>query len=138
MGPKHQKTRTVTQSHKRSCLNDSAIGRRIRALRKERLLSLEAVASKLGLAYQQVQKYETGANRISCGRLMELAEILNVDVCEFFIPTIGTDVGVSAIDLGIIVQAREIATSFEKIADSDKREDALNFVQRMADAECDV
>ncbi len=38
----------------------------------------------MGVTFQQVQKYETGANRIGCGRLMKIAEVLECDVGEFY------------------------------------------------------
>lgn len=63
---------------------DSHIGLRVRALRKERGLSLDALAAALGIAYQQVQKYETGANRISAGALYGIARALRAPVGYFY------------------------------------------------------
>jgi transcriptional regulator with XRE-family HTH domain len=42
------------------------------------------LANALNISYQQVQKYETGANRVSAGRLYEIAKILQSDVSLFF------------------------------------------------------
>ena len=42
------------------------------------------VAGKLGLSFQQIQKYETGANRISSSRLYEMSNILGVCVADLF------------------------------------------------------
>lgn len=47
-------------------------------------MSQEVLGNKLGLTFQQVQKYEKGANRISASRLHELARILQVTVSFFF------------------------------------------------------
>lgn len=47
-------------------------------------LTLDAVAAPLGIKAQQIQKYETGVNRISASRLWELAELLEVPVSYFF------------------------------------------------------
>jgi transcriptional regulator with XRE-family HTH domain len=47
-------------------------------------LTQEQLAEALDVSYQQVQKYETGANRISAGRIFELARKLRVDVSYFF------------------------------------------------------
>ena len=47
-------------------------------------LTQEHLAQALDISYQQVQKYETGANRVSAGRLYEIAKRLEVDVAYFF------------------------------------------------------
>jgi len=47
-------------------------------------MSQERLAVQLGLTFQQVQKYEKGANRISAGRLQQLSHILDVPVSFFF------------------------------------------------------
>jgi transcriptional regulator with XRE-family HTH domain len=57
---------------------DAAVGPRIRAGRRRLGLSQTDLASRLGIAFQQVQKYEIGRNRISMGRLCHIANILGV------------------------------------------------------------
>jgi transcriptional regulator with XRE-family HTH domain len=63
---------------------DQHVGERIRARRTELGLTQEQLAEALNVSYQQVQKYETGANRISAGRIFELGRKLSVDVSYFF------------------------------------------------------
>ena len=63
---------------------DQHVGERIRTRRTELGLTQEQLAEALNVSYQQVQKYETGANRISAGRIFELARKLGVDVGYFF------------------------------------------------------
>jgi transcriptional regulator with XRE-family HTH domain len=63
---------------------DIEVGRRVRAFRLARNLSQSALADRLGLTFQQVQKYEKGTNRISAGRLQTIAEIFQVPVADFF------------------------------------------------------
>ena len=63
---------------------DQHVGERIRARRAELGLTQEQLAQALQVSYQQVQKYETGANRISAGRIFEIARKLGVDVSYFF------------------------------------------------------
>ena len=63
---------------------DRHVGERIRARRAELGLTQEQLAQALQVSYQQVQKYETGANRISAGRMFEIARKLGVDVSYFF------------------------------------------------------
>lgn len=63
---------------------DVEVGARLRVLRKLRGLSQSDLAERLGLTFQQVQKYERGANRISASKLWQVAEILKVPVSELF------------------------------------------------------
>jgi transcriptional regulator with XRE-family HTH domain len=63
---------------------DQHVGERIRLRRTERGLTQEQLAAALDVSYQQIQKYETGANRISAGRIYELSRRLGVEVGYFF------------------------------------------------------
>ena len=57
---------------------DIATGLNMRRLRRQRRISQEWLAEMVGLTFQQIQKYERGANRISCSRLMAIARALDV------------------------------------------------------------
>jgi transcriptional regulator with XRE-family HTH domain len=63
---------------------DAHVGERLRLRRRLLGLSQEELAARLGLALQQVQKYETGANRVSASRLYQLGRVLEVPVAWFF------------------------------------------------------
>ena len=63
---------------------DIQVGRRARERRTLEGMSQTAVAEKLGLTFQQLQKYESGANRISASKLYELANIFDVPVSYFY------------------------------------------------------
>jgi transcriptional regulator with XRE-family HTH domain len=63
---------------------DMEVGRRVRALRLERNLSQSALAERLGLTFQQVQKYEKGVNRIGAGRLQTIAEVFQIPISTLF------------------------------------------------------
>ena len=63
---------------------DQHVGERIRLRRTERGLTQEQLAEALGVSYQQIQKYETGANRISAGRIFQISRKLDVTVGYFF------------------------------------------------------
>lgn len=60
------------------------IGRRLRDRRLALGLSQVDLARRLGVTYQQVQKYERGANRIAADRLQDLARILDVPIPFFY------------------------------------------------------
>jgi len=61
---------------------DQELGRRIRAHRLRLGYSQEKLGAMLGLTFQQVQKYEKGTNRVSSGRLIEIAKLLDVHPME--------------------------------------------------------
>ncbi len=69
---------------RRAGAEDVEIGRKIRALRLERGLSQAGLADGIGLTFQQVQKYEKGKNRVSAGRLQQIADILGTPVMFFY------------------------------------------------------
>ncbi|MGE4278642.1 MAG: helix-turn-helix domain-containing protein [Magnetospirillum sp.] len=63
---------------------DTHVGGRLRLRRTLMGLSQTELARSVGLTFQQVQKYESGANRISASRLYHIAEALDVPVSFFF------------------------------------------------------
>lgn len=63
---------------------DEHVGRRLRQRRVLLGLSQEKLAESVGITFQQIQKYENGANRISAGRLYEFAQLLKVSVLFFY------------------------------------------------------
>ncbi len=63
---------------------DAHVGERVRNRRTELGRTQEHLAIELEISYQQVQKYETGANRISAGRLYQVARKLGIEVAYFF------------------------------------------------------
>ena len=69
---------------RRATAEDVAIGQKVRALRLQRGLSQGALAAQVGVTFQQLQKYESGANRISAGRLVRVAAALGVPVTAFY------------------------------------------------------
>lgn len=63
---------------------DRHVGLRIRMRRKEMGVSQERLAESLGITFQQVQKYERGANRVSASKLWEIAAALKTPVAYFY------------------------------------------------------
>ena len=63
---------------------DKHVGSRVRMRRMVLGMSQEKLGRALGLTFQQVQKYEKGANRIGASRLQHIARILQVPVAFFF------------------------------------------------------
>lgn len=63
---------------------DIHVGKKIREVRLMRSMSQADLAQKMEISFQQLQKYETGANRVSASRLYEIAQICRVPVAYFF------------------------------------------------------
>ena len=63
---------------------DSYVGSRVRLRRKMLNMSQEQLGERLGITFQQVQKYEKGTNRVGASRLFSLAGLLQVPVSFFF------------------------------------------------------
>lgn len=63
---------------------DVHVGGRLRLLRTARRLSLEELGRRIGVTYQQIQKYETGANRISASTLYRIAQTFEMSLTYFF------------------------------------------------------
>jgi transcriptional regulator with XRE-family HTH domain len=63
---------------------DKHVGARVRMRRMMLGMSQEKLGDALGLTFQQVQKYEKGANRIGASRLQQISQILQVPVSFFF------------------------------------------------------
>ena len=69
---------------KRIEATDVYVGQRVRTRRMQIEMSQEELGKRLQISFQQVQKYEKGANRVSASRLQQIANILDVPVAFFF------------------------------------------------------
>lgn len=63
---------------------DVHVGKRIRHRRWLIGVTQQQLAEQVGIKFQQIQKYETGANRVSASRLWDISDALGVDVSFFF------------------------------------------------------
>ncbi len=117
---------------------DAEVGQAIRFHRKNAKMTLQGLADKLGIAYQQVQKYETGVNRVGAGRLMEIAEILNIPVAGFFDNSrgqTGETAATAGDDPDTALQGRQLLVWFLRIKDPQKRRTALAYIRSLAEQE---
>ena len=123
---------------------DLHVGGRVRMRRKLLGVSQEQLADSLGLTFQQVQKYERGANRVSASKLYEIARTLQVPVSFFFDgladPMGGSDADEAGLHAERVVQqflttpeGLELAEVFPRIGRSRVRRQVLDLVRAMAD-----
>jgi transcriptional regulator with XRE-family HTH domain len=63
---------------------DVHVGKRIRHRRWMIGMTQQQLAEKVGIKFQQIQKYETGMNRVSASRLWDIADVLGVNIGFFF------------------------------------------------------
>ena len=123
---------------------DLHVGGRVRMRRKLLGVSQEQLADSLGLTFQQVQKYERGANRVSASKLYEIARTLQVPVSFFFDgladPMDGSDHDEVGQQAERIVQeflttpeGLELAEVFPKIGRGRVRRQVLDLVRAMAE-----
>ncbi|NJO56444.1 MAG: helix-turn-helix transcriptional regulator [Rhodospirillales bacterium] len=107
---------------------DSYVGSRIRERRVMLGLSQQQMANLIGVTYQQAHKYERGINRISAGRLYEIARVLRVPVSFFFE---GLDGNCGEDDLSVRQRmCLELARNFTQIPNERHRE-ALSQLARV-------
>jgi transcriptional regulator with XRE-family HTH domain len=63
---------------------DVRVGKRVRAYRLAQGMSQTALGEKVGVTFQQIQKYESGTNRIGSGRLKKIATVLGIPIVALF------------------------------------------------------
>jgi transcriptional regulator with XRE-family HTH domain len=123
---------------------DLHVGSRVRMRRKLLRISQEKLAEGLELTFQQVQKYERGANRISASKLFEIAKALSTPVAYFFeglnapahsdvmgFAESGSDQFVH--DFLMTSEGMELATLFPKIPKGRVRRRLLDLVRAMGE-----
>ncbi len=104
---------------------DKIIGERIRHARSLCEMSQEVLASKLGITFQQLQKYENGTNRVSAARLWEIANILKQPIQWFY------KIDVANGNKGLVINRHEatLLRGFRSIGDQETRKSILALVR---------
>jgi transcriptional regulator with XRE-family HTH domain len=118
---------------------DRHIGSRVRTRRIVLGMSQEKLAEALGLTFQQVQKYEKGANRIGASRLLHIASILDVNIEFFFEGLPGLRCGGSAGDnvmaeFMTIPESDRLVRGFMRLKDGEARKKVADLVDWLASA----
>ncbi|MBU2868881.1 helix-turn-helix domain-containing protein [Pacificibacter marinus] len=106
---------------------DVHVGKRVRHRRWMVGMTQQQLAEKVGIKFQQIQKYETGMNRVSASRLWDISEALGVPVAFFFEGvdvTATTDVVASGsvpADILADKEALELVRSYYSIPENQRR-----------------
>ena len=104
---------------------DVHVGKRIRHRRWLVGMTQQQLAQAVGIKFQQIQKYETGANRVSASRLWDIAKSLQVDISFFFEGIEGDEVqvepGVAPPDVLSDKEALELLRSYYAIPENQRR-----------------
>ena len=120
---------------------DRLVGARMRLRRQLLGMSQSDLGAALGVSFQQVQKYERGANRLGASRLAKAAEVLRVPVSYFFQDQQEVEVPVSAADfLNFALGERDalqLVMAFATISNKEVRHRLLQLVQAVAATEGD-
>ena len=119
---------------------DAHVGDRLRALREQRGMSQEALGQRVDVSFQQIQKYERGANRVGASRLFEFAQVFGVPVETFFsgLPSEGKDDAEARAVVGALSQfarskeGSELMIAFASIKDVRARRQVLQLIKTLA------
>ena len=114
---------------------DRHVGLRIRMRRKEIGVSQERLAEALGITFQQVQKYERGANRVSASKLWEIAAALRTPVAYFYEGLGDSESGArgAAQDFMLTREGLELMAAFPRITEPAVRRKLVELVCAVAD-----
>jgi transcriptional regulator with XRE-family HTH domain len=112
---------------------DAHVGERMRLRRTESGLTQEQLAGALDVSYQQIQKYETGANRVSAGRMLEIARKLGVEVGYFFEGLDHDEPGLPLAHGGHQRAAIELVRKFGQIREPEVRAAIAGLVKTIVD-----
>ena len=115
---------------------DIAVGQRIRIERLARHMSQTELAERIGVSFQQVQKYENGANRVGSGRLYQIAAVLGIHVSTLFK---GGERAEKTNDSGLLdllaePQSVRLMRAFAKITDTTVRRSLVQLAEKFAES----
>jgi transcriptional regulator with XRE-family HTH domain len=112
---------------------DGEVGQRIRAFRLSRGMSQSELGRRLGLTFQQIQKYEKGVNRVGAGRLQRISEIFDVPIATFFgVPAKNRDPLVAPLELLSHAGAPQLLEAYARIRNRSVQRALVNFAKQVA------
>lgn len=123
---------------------DTHVGSRVRLRRNMLGMSQEKLGDALGITFQQIQKYEKGANRVGASRLQAIANVLNVPVSFFFDDAPNESGAVNrglaeensttyVVDFLNSTEGLQLNRAFVKITDAKVRRKIIDLVKSLSD-----
>lgn len=111
---------------------DLYVGNRLKIRRNLLGISQEELGKKIGVTFQQIQKYERGSNRASASRLYEISRILNVEIGFFFegFDASQLDFSGDQYDPMTSEEAMTLVTYFNRIKDKETRDLMLTLLSK--------
>jgi transcriptional regulator with XRE-family HTH domain len=131
----HRTGTTVTKRSPKTTKIECHVGRRIRERRTMLGLTQQQLADLIGITYQQAHKYERGINRVSAGRLYEMAKVLGVDVGYFFDGFDETDSESTSERQRMCL---DLARNFSRINDQRQQEALAQLARSLAEQACET
>jgi transcriptional regulator with XRE-family HTH domain len=124
---------------------DTHVGKKLRQRRNLLNVSQQDLAERVGITFQQVQKYEHGVNRVSSSRLYEFAQVLEVDIPYFFegLPSTAQEMvyGVADQDQAgfagpgrLSSDEQALLSAYRRVKDKHLREHVVELVKNLAPA----
>ena len=122
--------------------SDRSLGHRVRSRRLELGLSQGALGERIGVSFQQIQKYENGANRISARRLGQIAQALQTSIAYLYegwaVPTASPRFGLAEDPAGpdsiSAEEGRALNSAFFRIRDPKVRKSIIDLVDQLANS----
>jgi transcriptional regulator with XRE-family HTH domain len=111
---------------------DRAIGERIRARRQELGLPQTHVAEQVGISFQQLQKYETGDNRVSAAALTRIAQALRIEPAELLPSASGAPARRRRRAVPEDAMALQLQDAFSRVTAQRDRRLILDMARRLA------
>ncbi|MEQ8604330.1 MAG: helix-turn-helix transcriptional regulator [Marivibrio sp.] len=112
---------------------DVQVGARVRELRIRAGISQQTLAEALGVSYQQIQKYETGLNRMGASRLVQVSRAVGCSVHALFDGVVSEATTAAALD----VEAAKVARDWARIDDAAVRRVMQEVIRSLAAARPD-
>ncbi len=112
---------------------DAHVGKRIRHRRWMLGMTQQQLADRVGIKFQQIQKYETGMNRVSASRLWEISEVLGVSIGFFFEGLDGAEPAPVQGDMIADKEALELVRAYYTIPEGLRRR-LFDLAQGLSDA----
>jgi transcriptional regulator with XRE-family HTH domain len=126
----------MAKSVKSPDATDAGVGEKIRTQRLLRGLSQTDLGKKVGITFQQIQKYEKGVNRVGAGRLHRIAEALGVPVSFFFEGAQGMSIEAVNINSSLrfleTAAAVRVVRAFAEIEDKKVRQAIVALIEEIA------